>query len=166
MRKFGCFLLCLFLLAIPAQAAEEPITRGDFLLLLWSDAGGVPYDITAHPFTDLEGRDDLKQAAGWAYDLGLIKGVGDNQFAPCRPLTREECAVLLRRYDTYLGRDTWLPDLAACNDYEDAFPWSADDLYWACATGRMGWKNGRLAPLDPVTMAEGRKYFTNNKFPA
>ena len=128
--------------------------------MLWQSAGAVPYDKTAHPFTDLSLRDDLSQAAGWAYGLGLVKGVGDGLFAPDRPMTREELATLLRRNDALLGLDTWLPDGAAlCNDYADISPWADDSLYWACIMGRMDWKNCRLAPLDYATYAEAEALF-------
>jgi len=157
--------LCVCLLSLPVLAAEESVTRGGFLLLLWQAAGGVPYDVTAHPFTDLEGRDDWAQAAGWAYDLGLVKGVGDGLFAPERTLTREECATLLRRWDAMWGRDVFLPDgAAACNDYEGISPWADDSLYWACITGRMAWKGGLLAPLEPVTQTEAQGFFPSISF--
>lgn len=157
-RRFACLILCLSLLPLGAggvETVEAPVTRGEFLLLMWRSAGGVPYDVTAHPFSDLSGRDDLAQAAGWAWDLGLVKGVGDGLFAPDRPLTREECAALLRRYDALRGLDVWLPDGAAlCNDYADISPWADDSLYWACIMGRMDWRECRLAPLAYVTQQE------------
>ena len=159
-RRLTGLALCLCFLLSYAPAAETPsgaapVRRGEVLLLLWQSAGAVPYDKTAHPFTDLALRDDLGQAAGWAYALGLIKGVGDGLFAPDRPMTREELATLLRRNDALLGLDTWLPDGAAlCNDYADISPWADDSLYWACIMGRMEWKNCRLAPLDYATRAE------------
>ncbi len=164
-RRLTCLALCLCFLLSYAPAAETspeeaPVSRGEVLLLLWQSAGAVPYDKTAHPFTDLSLRDDLSQAAGWAYGLGLVKGVGDGLFAPDRPMTREELATLLRRNDALLGLDTWLPDGAAlCNDYADISPWADDSLYWACIMGRMDWKNCRLAPLDYATYAEAEALF-------
>lgn len=164
-RRLTGLALCLCFLLSYAPAAETsseeaPVSRGEVLLLLWQSAGAVPYDKTAHPFTDLMGRDGLAQAAGWAYELGLVKGVGDGLFAPDRPMTREELATLLRRNDALLGRDTWLPDGAAgCNDYADISPWADDSLYWACIMGRMEWKNCRLAPLDYATRAEAEELF-------
>ena len=146
-RSLFCLFLCLSLFPFPARADGETVTRGEFLLLVWQSWGGVPYDRTAHPFSDLSSRDDLSQAAGWAYDAGLIYGVGGGLFEPERPITREECAALLRRSDARLGRDTWLPDgAAACNDNDGISPWADDSLYWACITGRLPWLDGRLAP--------------------
>lgn len=159
-RRLICALFLLALCVRSVRAAEVPVTRGEFLLLLWEDHGAVPYDVTAHPFTDLLGRDAEAQAAAWAWENGLANGVGGNLFAPDRPLSREECAAFLRRYDAFLGRDVFLPlGPSLCNDYEDISPWAQDDLYWACITGRMGWLNSRLAPLSSVTRREAEGYF-------
>lgn len=153
-------LLLLWLLAIPVSAAEPPVTRGQFLVLMWADQGGVPFDKTAHPFTDLP-EDGQAQAVAWAWSGGLVQGVGGTLFAPDRPLTREECATLLRRFDTGLGRDTFLPNGATlCNDYEGVTLWTGDDLYWACITGRMAWQQNRLAPQGSVSKREAEGYFS------
>ncbi len=155
MKKYLLVASLLFcLLSIPARASEPPVTRGQFAVLLWETQGGVPFDKTAHPFSDLP-DDEQAQAVAWAWDLGLVKGVGGDRFAPGRPLTRLECAVLLRRLDDTLGRDTFLPaGAAACNDSIDTTPWAGDDLYWACVTARMDWLDGRLAPQGSVSPEE------------
>lgn len=160
MRYFLAFLL-ICTLGVPAAAAEpeEPVTRGEFILLMWRSHGGVPFDKTAHPFSDLP-DDELAQAVAWAYEEGLTQGVGDGLFAPERPLTREECAMLLRRDDRRLGRLPWAGDGAAeCNDRLEISPWADDSLYRACVTGRLPWRQGRLAPLEPVTPQEIAPFF-------
>lgn len=160
MRSVFCLLLSLSLLSLPAgAAAEEPVTRGEFALLLWRSAGGVPYDVSALPFSDVEKNADWAQAVCWGYDEGLLRGTGDGLFSPGRLLTREECAALLRRYDARLGRDTFFPDAGICNDFQDISPWADDSLYWACSTGRMAWRDRRLAPYETVTSAEAEGYF-------
>lgn len=158
-RRLICALLLLSLWTLPIRAGEAPVTRGEFLVLMWESQGGVPFDKTAHPFTDLP--DDLQaQAVAWAYDLGLVHGVGGTFFAPGRTLTRQECAVLLRRLDARLGFDVFFPDgPALCNDYEGVDPWAGDDLYWACVTGRMGWQESRLAPQGTVSVRQATALF-------
>ena len=159
-RHLIAALLLLSLLPVAALGWAGNVTRGEFVMLLWTVSGAVPFDKTAHPFTDLAGREELEQAAAWAYDLGLVKGVGEDRFAPDRLLTREECATLLRRNDTRLGREVFLPDGAAeCNDGLDISPWADDSLYWACITGRMDWWRSRLCPTGPVTVQELTRYF-------
>lgn len=157
-RHFLCALLFLFVFFLPAQAEDGPVTRGEFTLLLWQSQGGVPFDKTAHPFADIY-DDGQAQAVAWAYGEGLVQGIGGYRFAPDRPLTREECATLLRRLDDHLGFDTFLPDGAAlCNDYEGVNLWAGDDLYWACITGRMDWQENRLAPQGAVSEAEAKAF--------
>ena len=160
------FLLCLLICTLglpPAAAAEpqEPVSRGEFIFMLWQSHGGVPYDKTAHPFSDIA-DDSLAQAVAWAYGEELTQGVGGGFFAPERPLTREECALLLRRDDQRLGRMPWTGDgAAACNDREDISPWADDSLYRACVSGRMAWRQGRLAPLEPVTLQEAARLLSS-----
>ena len=155
-RRIFCALLLASLFPLSVRAGEAPVTRGEFALLLWESQGGVPFDKTAHPFTDLP-EDGHAQAVAWAWSEGLVRGVGEDRFAPDRPLTREECATLLRRLDAQLGFDVFLPlGASLCNDYEGVNLWAGDDLYWACITARMGWLDNRLAPLGPVTWDEAQ----------
>lgn len=158
--KRGILLSALFLAcALRGKAEEGGLNRGQAALLLWERAGGVSYDITAHPFTDLSGTDDgVIQAVAWAWNAGVSQGVGENTFAPDRPLTRAEWATLLRRSGPELGLDTFLSDgAAACNDFEGVTDWGGDDLYWACITGHLPWgEGGRLDPSGLVSETEAR----------
>lgn len=162
LKRFAAILILFsLLLPLPAHAGEDSaVTRGEFILLLWGSQGGVPFDKTAHPFTDLT-EDGQAQAAAWAWYHGLTRGVGPARFAPDRPLTRAECATFLRRLDALWERDTFLPQgPSLCNDYEGVTPWGGDDLYWACITGRMDWRDSRLAPGEAVTYAETARYLS------
>ena len=148
-------LLLLLLLLFPktrVAAGEGAVTRGDFVVLLWESAGAVPYDADT-AFTDVPRDHACAQALGWAAAQSLVLGVGEGRFAPDRPITREEAAVLLRRWAAIQGRDTFLPDgVAACNDYADISPWADDSLYWAAGAGLMAWSpGGRLDPGGVLT---------------
>lgn len=162
MRALLCLALSVSLLTPSALGASEapPITRGGFAVLLWQSAGGVPYDVSICPFSDVGPDEPWSQAVCWAWEEGLVQGTGDGLFSPDRPLTREECAALLRRSDARLGRDTFFPDAGICNDFQDISPWADDSLYWACSTGRMDWLENRLAPYAPVTQAEAQRWLS------
>ena len=153
MRQIIPVLLLLTLL-LPAAAAATPpaVTRAQFVAALWTCAGAAPYDANG-PFADVERDSPGAAAIAWAYDLGVAKGTGGACFAPDRPVTREEAAVLLRRYAAHLKRDTFLPSgAAACNDYEDISPWADDSLYWATSIGLLDWgPGGRLDPQEGLT---------------
>ena len=156
MRVFVPALLLLLLLTLPtARAQAAAVTRGSFLNALWEHAGAVPYDATP-VFSDVEREDPWATAVGWAAAQGLVQGTGSGRFEPDRPITREEAAVLLRRWAALQGRDTFLPDgVAACNDYADISPWADDSLYWAADTGLLAWSpGGRLDPSGTLTPKE------------
>lgn len=157
MRRFLSLLFAAALMLPHAAGQELPgtVTRGGFVISLWESAGAVPFDAVT-PFSDLSPDDDCATAVGWASSQGLVLGTGGGFFSPHRAITREEAAVLLRRWADLLGRDTFLPDgVAECNDYADISPWSDDSLYWACEIGLISWSpDGRLDPLGSVSPEE------------
>lgn len=146
--------LCL-LLSAPAGAQEPPVTRCAFIHALWEMAGAVPYE-AGGGFFDVAKNDPCATAVGWAAGAGLVLGGGGGQLFPGRSITREEAAVILRRYADSLGRDTAVPlGLSLCNDEEDMSPWAGDSLYWATETGLFDWSpGGRLDPHGAVAQAE------------
>ena len=149
-----CSLLLIFTLLAPAGAAEAPLHRGDLAAALW-EAQGCPDPQGDCPFSDLPPADPRAPALAWAAEQGLVNGTGGGAFAPDRPATREEAAVLLRRYARWLGQDAFYPEIARCNDYEDISPWADDSLYWAAGTGVLPWSpGGRLDPQGPVAQAD------------
>ena len=97
MRQLIPALLLLTLLLPAAAAAQSPVTRAQFVAALWTCSGAVPYDANG-PFSDVNPNSPGATAVAWAYDLGIVRGTGGTLFVPDRPITREEAAVLLRRY--------------------------------------------------------------------
>ena len=153
MRLLCSALLILSLLA-PVGAAEAPLARGDLAAALW-EAQGCPDPQGDCPFSDLPPADPRAPAVAWAAEQGLVRGTGGGAFAPDRPATREEAAVLLRRYARWLGQEAFYPEIARCNDYADISPWADDSLYWAAGTGLLPWSpGGRLDPQGPVTQRD------------
>lgn len=149
-----CSALLLLSLLSPAVAAAGPLTRGDLAAALW-EAQGCPAPQGHCPFSDVPPEDPCAPAVAWAAEQDLVRGAGGGAFAPDRPATREEAAVLLRRYARWLGQDAFYPEIARCNDYEDISPWADGSLYWAAGTGVLPWSpGGRLDPQGPVAQAD------------
>ena len=127
---------------------EDPVSRAGFVCLLWAYAG-MPGTAAPFSFDDVEQNAACAEAVGWGCELSILRGTGGGCFSPDRPMTREEAAVILRRYAAASGGDTFLPDgVAACNDYEGISPWADDSLYWATNRGILPWSPGGL--LDPL----------------
>ena len=140
--------LALFLMICTARAAAPTVSRSDFLDALWQYAGSLPHS-AGGVFFDVGRDDDGSTAISWAQEMGVTQGTGNGCFSPHRPITREEAALMLRRYADYLGRDTFLPDgLLTCNDSADSSPWAEDALYWAADCGLIDWTSEGL--LDPL----------------
>ncbi len=154
MRQLIPALLLLTLLVPAAAAVEVPVTRAQFVAALWNWAGALP-GTGVQPFSDVPAHASWAPAVGWAHDQGLIQGTGGLLFTPDRPITREEAAILLRRYAASVGRDVTFPEIARCNDYEDISPWADDSLYWAAGTGLMDWsEGGRLNPQGTLSQTQ------------
>lgn len=74
------------------------ITRGEIVSLLASLAGADLSKFTQSTFNDVKDGDWYMPAIQWAYSLGLVKGMGENNFAPKAPISRQDLAVILSNY--------------------------------------------------------------------
>ena len=91
----------------------------------------------------------------WAADNGIVTGVGEGNFAPDRPITREQMAVILHRYLAWLGWE--FPDGDAALYADDSYisPWAREAVYALRAAGLMGGKEGnRFDPAAGATRAQ------------
>ena len=81
------------------------------------------------PFTDVAESDWFYDAVRYAYENGLMGGIGDNLFAPNHPTTRAQLVTILYRLEgepavtgqgpfTDVEADTW---------YTDAVTWAAEE---------------------------------------
>ena len=81
--------------------------------------------------------------------IGVIKGVGDNQFAPDRAITRAEFTVIAMRFADL--------DTSGENIFTDV---SADDWFYEQVVGSIkygwitGYEDGTFRPNNTITRAE------------
>lgn len=135
---------------------DNPIRRGDFIQMLYN-AMGRPQIETETSFLDVEPSAYYYQAISWAQALGLATGVGDGNFAPGDPLTREQAFTLLYRFLTSQGVALPDGDPAALETFADGGQ-VADYAKVPAATlvgiGLVGGSGDQLNPQNTLTRAE------------
>jgi len=111
----------------------EPTTRAEFaalaVALYENQRGTITGRVSFADTTDI----NVQKAAY----IGVVTGVGDNQFAPNATLTREQAAVMLSRLATAIG--TPLPAAAPTfADNNTISPWAIDGVGQMQSSGIMG----------------------------
>lgn len=108
---------------------DETMTRGMFVTVMERTAKML--DVYQEPeqaasFVDVQATDYYASGAAWAQANGLVKGVGDNRFAPNNAISREEMCVLMDRFlrtftdydlDAYLTVQNTFLDKEDIGDY-------------------------------------------------
>ncbi len=80
---------------------DASVTRAEFVKMLAGGAGaelGSSLPSASMPFVDVDAEGWQVLYVQWAYEKGLVMGVDEQSFAPDRPVTRQEMAVILHRY--------------------------------------------------------------------
>ena len=98
-------------------------------------------------FKDINASDWFYDAVGYAYDEGLMNGVGDDLFAPYGNLTRAMLVTTLYRYEVE-------PDITSENIFTDvpAGQWYTNAVIWANANGIVeGYGDGIFGTEDNIT---------------
>lgn len=158
--RFALFSLLLPLLLASPSSQIPAVTRGAFVSMLWEQAGGVPYDATP-VFSDVDRDGPWATAVAWAAARGLILGNGSGRFEPERPITWEEAALILRRWQALYGRDVPLSvGHVACSRSEGASPWSAASLYRTA--GRFASMLPQLSSCTPYKRPDRRPGLLRN----
>ena len=132
-------------------APKMTTTRAQIVQILYN-LEGEPKVSGTTPFTDLT-QNWYKDAVLWAYQTGVVVGTSATTFAPDRPVTREQIAVILMEYMTRVLKleRTWTPaDLSVFPDAGSVSGWAKDALADAVALGLIsGASNGGETYLNP-----------------
>ena len=73
------------------------MTRGDFVLILYRNAGSPSVYGVSNPFTDVKSTDYYYEAVLWAYRNNVVNGTSTTTFGPKGKITREQIASILWR---------------------------------------------------------------------
>ena len=108
---------------------------------------------TGTPFTDVKTTSWYAQSVLWAYEKGIVDGMGDGTFAPGKTATRGQMAAMLYRFMGKPAVTGTAPftDLKA-DYYKDAVNWaSASKIVNGTSATTFG-PNGQITREDLVTM--------------
>ena len=107
----------------------------------------VTFAETPLPFTDVTEGDWFYDAVRYAYETGLMDGVGDSLFAPNSETTRAQLVTILYRLE---GE----PEVSGTSGFTDveADIWYTDAVAWAAQNGIVnGVSDTEFAPGDDIT---------------
>ena len=107
----------------------------------------VTFAETPLPFTDVTEGDWFYDAVCYAYETGLMDGVGDNLFAPNSQTTRAQLVTILYRLagEPEPGGDSGFADV-------ETGTWYTDAVAWAAQNGIVnGVSDTEFAPGDDIT---------------
>ncbi len=128
---------------------NDTLTRAQFAQIIYNKEGRPPAE--GGKFSDVT-NGWYADAVNWAAAEGIVAGVGGGKFAPDRPITRQDLAVMLWRY---AGKPEPGKNELDFNDSDrvSGYAWKA--LCWASENGIVcGRGNGVLDPKGGATRAE------------
>ena len=129
-------------------APADPITRGQIAAILWRLAG-EPEPQGSASFPDVAADSFCAKAVAWAQEQGVVTGYADGTFAPGKAIERQQLAAILYRYAQLSGADTAAKaELSAFADGADVAAYAQEAMQWACGSGILQGKDGKLLPAD------------------
>ena len=129
-------------------APDDATDRAMIATILWRVAGSpvVNYLMT---YEDVEADMWYTEAIRWATSEGVVKGYGDGTFGPTDPITREQLAAMLYRYEQSHGggfAGDWM-FLLSFADSAEISDWAYEALCWCNMNGIVEGKGDNI--LDP-----------------
>ncbi len=134
-------------LFVPVEIAS----RAQIATVLYRMAGSPDVSGQTEPFADVADSFWAHDAVVWAYNEGVVNGMGDNLFAPLAPVSRAQFVTMLYRY---AGAPDVTGQSAPFIDAADAH-WAHDAIVWAYSTGAVnGVTAHTFVPAGAVTRAQ------------
>ena len=127
------------------------MTRGDFVLILYRNAGSPSVYGVSNPFTDVKSTDYYYEAVLWAYRNNVVNGTSTTTFGPKGKITREQIASILWRL---AGKPVYSASLRSYTDYASVSDYAYDAMSWAVGSGYVKGSGAKLSPKTNATRAE------------
>ena len=155
----------------------DVLTRGQVATVLWRISGSPTAGDggSLYSFPDVPEGCWCSQAVYWCAERGIVTGymAGEHKgsFMPDAPVTREELAVMVYRFEREAGAMTdGVPgaNFDRCPDNGDVSDWAAEAVRWCAAAGVLtgvqekgadGSVTYWLAPGETTTRAQAAKVF-------
>ena len=135
---------------------DAKLTRGEFLVLLMKAYGIAPDTNSTDNFSDA-GNTYYTGYLAAAKRLGITTGVGNNQYAPGKEITRQEMFTLLYNALKVVGQLPEDNSGKTLTDFTDAGQidsWAKDAMSLLVEMGTISGSNGKLSPAGTASRAE------------
>jgi len=142
-------------------APQDSMTRAMFVTVLHKLEGN-PAPSGSGRFADVAVSAWYHDPVQWASEQGIVSGVGDNRYAPDRPITRQEMAVMLMNYAKFKGYD--MPVYREAINFTDTAQiasWANVAVKAMSEAGVLNGYNNAYNPLSTATRAEVAAMFKN-----
>ena len=107
-------------------------------------------DVRDTPFFDVAAEDWFAPYISWAYESGIVLGVGNGHFAPHATVTREQFVTMLHRYA--VPEHSTLEQMPSSTPISD---WAVNAMYWAVSRSLLrDMEGGLLQPHASVSRAD------------
>ena len=126
------------------------MTRAMVVQVLYNRAGS-PKVTKNKEFSDVPSGAWYENAILWAVSQGIMEGVTSTQFAPDRPMTRQELATVLWRLHKEPKVSISLTDFT---DLSEIRGYALPAMAWIVKSGHMQGADSKLRPAATVTRAE------------
>lgn len=131
------------------------MTRAELVTMLWRMVGS-PKATTEGSYNDVVKSGYYATAVEWATKEGVVNGIGNRQFGPYDPITREQIVTILYRYAKAknYSMDIEANVLDGFTDARTISGYAKDGMTWACSEKIIQGNNGLLRPGGNTTRAE------------
>ena len=138
-------------------APSRTVTRGEIVTMLWRMAG-EPQTEKSAPFADVDPDCWCGDAVCWAAEQQIALGYQGN-FSPNAPITRQDLAVMLMRYQTAVVQSSLPQDAPApaFADNAEIAPYAAESIYLLQKAGIVNGVSGSFLPRNTASRAEACK---------
>ncbi|RXJ02186.1 hypothetical protein DS745_07265 [Anaerobacillus alkaliphilus] len=142
-------------------APTRNVTRAEFAALLVR-ALGLPEAKEAVSFADVAQTKWYSKEISAASAAGIVKGKGENKFAPEDLITREEMAVMIvRAYEYKTGKKAVASGAVSFNDAANVSSWAKEYVAIAAKLSLIQGNDGKFRPTEHANRAESAQVIFN-----